>query len=81
MPVATITLAGQRWARRLLTLWRRWALWGLLAVLVLAMLGTLVWLAGLYEASQVQSRLERDTADAVGDIRSALTRKCKVCRP
>ena len=74
MPVATITLAGQRWARRLLTLWRRWALWGLLAVLVLAMLGTLVWLAGLYEASQVQSRVERDTADAVGDIRSALTR-------
>ena len=74
MPDATITLAGQRWARRLLTLWRRWALWGLLAVLVLAMLGTLVWLAGLYEASQVQSRLERDTADAVGDIRSALTR-------
>ena len=57
-----------------MTLWRRWALWGLLAVLVLAMLGTLVWLAGLYEASQVQSRLERDTADAVGDIRSALTR-------
>ena len=74
MPVATITLAGRRWARRLLTLWRRWALWGLLAVLVLAMLGTLVWLAGLYEASQVQSRVERDTADAVGDIRSALTR-------
>ena len=74
MPVNTITLAGRRWARRLLTLWRRWALWGLLAVLVLAMLGTLVWLAGLYEASQVQSRLERDTADAVGDIRSALTR-------
>ena len=74
MPGATITLAGQRWARRLLTLWRRWALWGLLAVLVLAMLGTLVWLAGLYEASQVQSRVERDTADAVGDIRSALTR-------
>ena len=74
MPVATITLAGQRWARRLMTLWRRWALWGLLAVLVLAMLGTLVWLAGLYEASQVQSRVERDTADAVGDIRSALTR-------
>ena len=74
MPVATITLAGQRWARRLMTLWRRWALWGLLAVLVLAMLGTLVCLSGLYDASQVQSRLERDTADAVGDIRSALTR-------
>ena len=74
MPVATLTLAGQRWMRRLLTLWRRWALWGLLAVLVLAMLGTLVWLAGRYEASQVQSRLERDTADAVSDIRNALAR-------
>ena len=46
MPVASIPLAGQRWVRLLLTLWRRWALWGLLAVLVLAMLGTLVWLAG-----------------------------------
>jgi two-component system sensor histidine kinase DctS len=74
MPVASIPLAGQRWVRLLLTLWRRWALWGLLAVLVLAMLGTLVWLAGRYEASQVQSHLERDTADAVGDIRNALTR-------
>ena len=38
------------------------------------MLVTLVWLAGRYEASQVQSRLERDTADAVSDVRSALTR-------
>ncbi len=34
----------------------------------------LVWLAGRYEISQVQERLERDTADAVSDIRSALTR-------
>jgi two-component system sensor histidine kinase DctS len=34
----------------------------------------LVWLAGLYEASQVQGKLERDTADALSDIRSALTR-------
>ena len=34
----------------------------------------MVWLAGRYEASQVQSRLERDTADAVSDIRVALTR-------
>ena len=38
------------------------------------MLSTLVWLAGRYEVSQVQSRLERDAADAVSDIRTALTR-------
>jgi two-component system sensor histidine kinase DctS len=43
-------------------------------MLVLALLATLVWLAGRYEASQVQSRLDRDAADAVGDIRSALSR-------
>ncbi|RYF59207.1 MAG: PAS domain S-box protein, partial [Comamonadaceae bacterium] len=42
-------------------------------VLVAAMLVTLVWLAGRYEASQVQSKLERDTADAVADIRVAFT--------
>ena len=54
--------------------WRRWSLWTLLVVLVVAMLGTMVWLAGRYEASQVQTLLERDTADAVADIRVALTR-------
>ncbi|MBI2769310.1 MAG: PAS domain S-box protein [Burkholderiales bacterium] len=53
---------------------RRWSLWALLIALVAALLVTLVWLAGRYEASQVQSKLERDTADALGDIRSALTR-------
>jgi two-component system sensor histidine kinase DctS len=53
---------------------RRWGLWGLLVVLVLTMLSTLVWLAGRYEVGQVQSRLERDAADAVSDIRTALTR-------
>ena len=53
---------------------RRLVLWGLLVVLVLSMLSTLVWLAGRYEVSQVQSRLERDAADAVSDIRTALTR-------
>jgi len=52
----------------------RWSLWALLIALVVALLVTLVWLAGRYEASQVQSKLERDTADALGDIRSALTR-------
>jgi two-component system sensor histidine kinase DctS len=54
--------------------WRRRLLWSALAALVVALLVTLVWLAGRYEASQVQSRLERDAADAVGDIRSRLTR-------
>jgi two-component system sensor histidine kinase DctS len=52
----------------------RWTLWGVLIALVAALLATLVWLAGRYEASQVQSKLERDTADALSDIRSALTR-------
>jgi len=58
---------------RLPSTWRRRSLWSVLAALVVAMLATLVWLAGRYEASQVQSRLERDTADAVGDIRAALS--------
>jgi two-component system sensor histidine kinase DctS len=53
---------------------RRWVLWGALIALVAALLGTLVWLAGRYEVSQVQGRLERDTSEAVSDIRSALAR-------
>ena len=53
---------------------RRWGLWGVLVLLVLTMLSTLVWLAGRYEVSQWQSRIERDTSDAVSDIRTALTR-------
>jgi two-component system sensor histidine kinase DctS len=52
----------------------RWSLWTMLIVLVAVMLATLMWLAGRYETSQVQSRLERDTADAVNDIRTALSR-------
>ncbi|WP_034388504.1 PAS domain S-box protein [Comamonas composti] len=67
--------ALSRWPwRRWRTAWRRWSLWTLLVVLVLSMLITLVWLAGRYEASQVQDKLERDTANAVADIRSALGR-------
>lgn len=54
--------------------WHRWSLWALLVVLVLAVLATLVFLAGRYEAGQVQSRLERDTASVVGDIRAGLAR-------
>ncbi len=53
---------------------RRTLLWAALVALVAALLATLVWLAGRYEVSQVQTRLERDANDAVGDIRAALTR-------
>jgi two-component system sensor histidine kinase DctS len=56
------------------SLWLRWSLWPLLVVLVVVMLGTLVWLAGRYEASQVQGRIERDVADAVADMRGGLAR-------
>ena len=42
--------------------------------LVVALLVTLVWLAGRYEASQYQAELDRDTADAVNDIRSSFGR-------
>jgi two-component system sensor histidine kinase DctS len=59
---------------RRLTTSTRWLLWGLLAVLVVSLLATLVWLAGRYESSQAQSQVERDAADALGDLRSGLTR-------
>jgi two-component system sensor histidine kinase DctS len=52
----------------------RGSLWSLLIVLVIALLATLVWLAGRYEASQAQAHVERDAADALGDVRSGLTR-------
>ena len=38
------------------------------------MLIIMVWLAGRYEASQVQDKLDRDTAQAVVEIRSGLNR-------
>ena len=63
-----------RWLRRPLKWTRRWSLWVLLVALLVAMLGTLVWLAGRYEASLVQGRLERDTAEIVADIRTGLAR-------
>jgi len=53
----------------------RRSLWAALMALVLAVLATLVWLAGRYEASQVQAELERDTADAVSDLRGSLSRQ------
>ncbi|WP_050873176.1 two-component system sensor histidine kinase NtrB [Comamonas testosteroni] len=60
--------------RRWRMAWKRWSLWTLLVALVVSMLVTMVWLAGRYEASQVQEKLERDTANAIGDIRAALGR-------
>lgn len=60
--------------RKLLRWNPRWSLWISLVALVAAMLSTLVWLAGRYEASLVQSRLERDVGDIGSDIRLGLTR-------
>ena len=53
---------------------RRWGLWVLLVALLAGLLTTLVWLAGRYESSQVQSRLEQDAAQTATDVRAALTR-------
>ncbi len=53
---------------------RRWGLWVLLVALLVGLLSTLVWLAGRYESSQVQSRLEQDAAQTATDIRAALAR-------
>ncbi len=67
-----------RLRQRLALIWslrdKRLSLWVALVGLVTAVLITLVWLAGRYEASQVQATLERDTMDAVNDIRSGLMR-------
>ena len=59
-----------------ISLWfsRRRALWLMLILLVGALLVLLVWLAGRYEASQLQTRLERDASESAGDVRAALTR-------
>lgn len=52
----------------------RRTLWSLLVLLVLAMLAMLVWLAGVYEAQQVQGRLERDAAESVNDLHASFVR-------
>jgi len=49
-------------------------LWWMLVPLVAALLVTLVWLAGRYEASQVQDTLDRDASAAGADIREGLAR-------
>jgi len=53
---------------------RRWVLWGMLLLLVGVLLAALAWLAVRYERAQMQDQLERDTVDAVGDVRTALQR-------
>jgi two-component system sensor histidine kinase DctS len=68
---AWIVSVLRQWARFVV---RRWSLWTALIALVVGLLITLIWLAGRYEASQLQSRVERDTADAVIDIRAELLR-------
>ena len=68
------SLANRRWWRGTLRWNPRWSLWVMLVALVVSMLGTLVWLAGRYEGSQIQTRLERDTAEIVTDIRTGLAR-------
>lgn len=73
-------VAGLRSLRRLHSLWQRWFLWVILAVLVIALLATVVWLAGRHEVEQVQTALDRDTADAVSDLRSGLQRNAQSLR-
>ena len=64
------TLKGLLPAERSPSTVRRRTLWSALVALVAALLAMLVWLAGIYEANQVQARLERDVAEAVGDVRA-----------
>lgn len=73
-PQARIQASPQPGWRELLRWNRRWSLWISLVALVAAMLGTLVWLAGRYESSLVQSRLDRDVAAIASDMRLGLTR-------
>ena len=73
LPLALKGLAKLKWFCRQVDV-RRSVLWILLLALVVALLGTLIWLAGRYEASQVQSRLERDALETVTDIRTGLNR-------
>lgn len=59
---------------------RRGSLWALLVLLVLALLGIVIWLAGRYESSLVQTRLEANAAEIVTDIRSGLLRNTHTLR-
>ena len=63
---------------------QRWSLWGSLSALVAALLVTLVWLAGRYEASQVQSqaraRRRRGRWRTSARRSRATCRRCRRCR-
>ena len=63
--------------KKIVASWRRFTLWVSLLLLLLFLLGILVWLAGRYEASQEQSRIERATSEAVSDIRAAFARNSR----
>ena len=76
LPQQPIVPARQAFAR-LRSLWQRWFLWVLLALLVMVLLGTVVWLAGRHEADQVQAALDRDTSDAVAELRGGLQRNAQ----
>jgi two-component system sensor histidine kinase DctS len=65
---------------RLRSMWQRWFLWLLLALLVLVLLVTVVWLAGRHEVEQVQASLDRETADAVSDLRGDFQRNAQSLR-
>lgn len=80
LPVARALRPAFARLRFLRSVWRRWFLWVLLAILVLALLVTVVWLAGRHEIEQTQSALERDTADAVADLRGDLQRNSQTLR-
>ena len=56
----------------------RRTLWLALITLVMGVLITLVWLAGRYEASQLQAELESDTTEAVSDLRRQLERQTQI---
>ena len=68
----TVRLHG--WLAEWSSATRRWVLWATLVTLVAALLVTLVWLAGRYEAGVLQDRIERDAVDVAADIRSGLMR-------
>lgn len=80
LPVARVLRPAFARLRFLRSVWRRWFLWLLLAMLVLALLVTVVWLAGRHEVEQTQVILERDTADAVSDLRVGLQRNAQTLR-
>lgn len=67
-------LPAERSVAERLSAAQRRTLWSFMVVLVVAMLAILVWLAGRYEASQLQGRVERDALQAASDLRSGLTR-------